>query len=162
MSGVFTLPSSSVTRCVTTSLFLNTTIWPWATVAGLGLNASFPPSPVIVMVTFVAVPVPPPPGDGVAGDVGVLPPPPPQLIAMKAPAIASARIPGCRMAVLQGERVRRWTKQARYQPGHGEIPGISAIFVEGGLRGPKPLTPAGGLSLVLPGDDAAAFLDVRE
>src|SRR6185295_10961741 len=81
------------------SLFLKTTIWPGAIVAGFGVNASLPPWPVIVIVTFVWAPPPPPVGGGV-GDVGVLPPPPlpPQLAAIKAPAIASASVPGVRMS----------------------------------------------------------------
>jgi len=36
ISGVWVAPSSSITWCATTSLFLNTTTWPGETFAGFG------------------------------------------------------------------------------------------------------------------------------
>src|SRR5437660_2747883 len=89
MSAVCPVASSSIMWCVTTSLFLNATVCPTATVAGLGLYCSDPPLPVIVIVTVV----------GVDGDVGVLvpPPPPPQLTLDRAVAMATAIVPDIRI-----------------------------------------------------------------
>src|SRR6266540_3623679 len=82
------------------SLFLNTTSWPDATAAGLGVNASLPPWPVIAIVIVPGVGPP----DGVVG----VPPPPPQPAAMSAPAMASASVRDLRIdVVLQRNRLRR-------------------------------------------------------
>src|SRR6185436_10551331 len=73
MSPVSSEPSLSTTRCVTESLFLNTTVRP-PRAAGFGENACVPFCPLIAIVVAVALPPP-------EGAVGVeLPePPPPQL-----------------------------------------------------------------------------------
>src|SRR5258708_6079827 len=135
MSGVWIEPSSITTRCTTMSLFLKTTSWPAATVAGFGLNASFPPWPVIVIVTFAA---------GVDGDVGVPPPPPPQLKANRAVATASANVPGCRIEYPpKMEPVRRWGEQARYLAAPLQVRRIPEIYAgrlytnRNRLRGPS-------------------------
>jgi len=60
-------PSLSTTRCVTESLFLNTTVWP-ASAAGFGENACVPFELLMVMVAAVLPPLLPPlPPDGAVG-----------------------------------------------------------------------------------------------
>src|SRR3954467_3794093 len=151
MSGVCTVPSSRMTWCATTSLFLNMTSCPGDTLAGLGENASLPPCPVIVMVT---VDDPPP-----VGAVGVLlpPPPPPQLHATKAPVTASATAVPAFLIDLPPE----WDPigirdgKRRTLPEHADLFGISATFAAGVTWAVKRLT-GGGVG-VGPGARARRF-----
>src|SRR5258708_16249208 len=104
MSPVSTDRSSSMTRCVTLSVFLKMTCWPAATDAGFGEKDCFPLTPMTLMVTVVAV------GVGVA-PVGVElpypPPPPPQLQAPTTPNVTTVNAVMLRMDLLQRETALR-------------------------------------------------------
>jgi hypothetical protein len=95
ISPVSTEPSFKTTRCMTESLFLNTTVWP-PSAAGLGENAWAPFCPTIEMVAAEGP-------EGAAGEDD----PPPQLVTASA-AQARASIRNCDMAIiLQSSREHR-------------------------------------------------------
>lgn len=105
MSAVCMLPSSSMMWCVMLSVFLKTTPWPDATMAGFGLK-EFPP--ILPRIDTVTLPAPVlDAGLAFVGVVGALLLPPPQLASARTaasrPSFRSFSLPVLRRKYFRSE-----------------------------------------------------------